>query len=189
MTNKCKVSISFLYLGENKLIVKYTLNFVDVLLDKDFIFLSTLSMALPFQSMSTGLSMPCLLHHVSIQSLSHTVMVDLAFSDEILLVYLYLEPLVNNFVSLLFSRFCQSPVTACWWSIKPESTQLYDKMEFFWRMTLKSRLERNLWKIEILDLIGFVCKYTHRGIGRIFLKGGIKFLKLLATMVSRQMNF
>ena len=55
-------------------------NFEDFLLDKVFIFSSTWSRTFLFHSMSTNLLMTCLLHHVSIESLSLSVIVDLAFS-------------------------------------------------------------------------------------------------------------
>ena len=61
-------------------------------------------MTLPFHSVSTGLSKPYLQHHVSVQSSSYliiVVMVDLALSGEILLVSLYLEPLVDNFLFII----------------------------------------------------------------------------------------
>ena len=65
----------------NGLLCRSTLlwNFEDVFLDKVFIFSSILSITLPFHSMSTDLFMPCLLHNVSIQSLSSFIRVDLAF--------------------------------------------------------------------------------------------------------------
>ena len=81
LTNKCNVSSSFIYWGDNKLIVNIIQNiywvvlmkyFEDVMLDKVFIFSSTFT-TFRFNSMSTGLSILCLLHHVSIQSLSPSI--------------------------------------------------------------------------------------------------------------------
>ena len=68
-------------------------------------------MTLPLHSMDTGLSMRCLLHPVSIESWCSSVIIDLAIPHEILLVFLYLEPLVNNFLKLLFQTIPKSSVT------------------------------------------------------------------------------
>ena len=111
------------------------------------------------------LLMPCLVHHVSIQSLSPLIIVDLTFSREILLVPLYSGSLVSNFPNLLFPTIRKSSVTICRLSlsIKPELAQLHRKMVLSWINALTSRLETNLLKLNILDLTVFVREYTTVG--------------------------
>ena len=140
-------------------------NFEDVFWHKFFIFSSTLSMTLPFHSMSSDLSMPCLLHYVSIQSLNPSITVDLTFFSETLLVSPYLVSLVNSFLNLLFPTIRKSPVTICQWSLPviPELAQLHGKKVWSWTKILTSRLETNSLKLNILDLIGIVSKYATVG--------------------------
>ena len=55
-------------------------------------------MTFPFHSMSTEFFMPYLLYHESMESLnSSSIIVNLAFSHEMLLVCLYLGSLINTF--------------------------------------------------------------------------------------------
>ena len=75
---------------------------------KMFCWTNILFMIFPFHSMSSDLSMPCLLHHVSVQSLRTSFIVNLTFSHELLLVSLHLGPLVDNFLNLLFPMICKS---------------------------------------------------------------------------------
>ena len=63
--------------------------------------------------MSTNLSVPYLLHNVSVQSLRPSIIVHLAFSNEIVPVSLYLGTLVNNFFNLLNLTIRQSLVIIC----------------------------------------------------------------------------
>ena len=100
-----------------------------------------------------------LLHHVLIQSWSPSVTIDLAFWKEILLVSLYLGPLRNNFLNLLFPMLHKSTVTIRLWSlsIKPHLAQLPGKMLLFRRKPLTSRLEEKI-KIKYSDPIRFVIR-------------------------------
>ena len=77
-----------------------------------FVPVLNLSMTLPFHSMSTDLFMQCL-RHVSKQSLSSALKVDLIFPHKMLLVYLYLGRLVNKLLRILFPMNRKSPVTTC----------------------------------------------------------------------------
>ena len=75
-----------------------------------FIFPCTLLTILLFHSVETHLSIPCLMHHVSMQSLRLSVMLALDFSREMLLFSIYLEPSVNNLLTFLFFMICKLPV-------------------------------------------------------------------------------
>ena len=83
-------------------------------------------MTIPRHSMSNDLSMPCLLHHVSIKSLRSLIIVDLAFFHEILLVFPCSETLVNDYIILLC--YVQRSVSLCFPSLslfsKPEPALL-----------------------------------------------------------------
>lgn len=110
--------------------------------------------------------MPCLLYHVSMQSLSLSIIVDLAFSQEIFLLSLYLGFLVNNFLNFLFPMIGKSPVTLCRWYffIKPQATPLHSKTLLSWKKALTFRLGANLSKLIILNLIVFVSDYITMGL-------------------------
>ena len=53
----------------------------------------------------------------------------------------------------------------CRWSvsIKPEPAQLHGKMVLSWRKAFTSRLETNLLKLNLVNLIGFIIEYTTVG--------------------------
>ena len=126
LVNKCNVLI--IYWGDKYLMgcfaKVHSLEILNMFCWTKFLFfLSNLSMTLPFHSMSTDLFMQCL-RHVSKQSLSSSLKVDLTFPHKILLVSLYLGRLVNKFFRILFPMSRKSPVTICPWflSIKPELT-------------------------------------------------------------------
>ena len=70
--------------------------------------LSSLSMNIPFHSMSTDLSIPYLQHHASIISTRSKIIVDSTFFNYMLLVSLHLRLLVNNILILLSRIIRQS---------------------------------------------------------------------------------
>ena len=121
LTSKCDIPVSFIYWSNNKFIVDTIQHFKWFLL-LNYIFKS-FGRCIVGQyfylfhrpSVRIDLSMP--LFHLSIESLRLLVMLDSAFSDEILLLSLYLGPLVKNFLNLLFCIIRKS--------------LLYSKMESF----------------------------------------------------------
>ena len=127
---------------------------------QSFYMSSTLSKTLPFHCMSTNLSMSYLVHHVSIQSLIPSIVVDLIFSHEIILVSLYLSSLVINFLNLLFPTICKSSITICRWSLSIKQEPYSCMAKLSWRKDLTSRLEKKLLKLNILGLIWFLSEYA-----------------------------
>ena len=83
--------------------------------------------------------------------LSPSIIADLVFSHETLLVSLYFGSLVNDFLNLLFPTIRKRPVTVCWWSlsIKPVPAKWHGKIILSWKKALTSRLEANLLKLNI----------------------------------------
>ena len=130
-------------------------NFENVLLDKVFIFLSTLSITFPFYSISTDLSVLCLLHNAWIQLLIHSVIVDVAFSHKILLVSFYIGPSVTS--SIYYFQRSESPhlcVGGLFYKIRACTVTWQNGIIL--KKTLTSRLETSLIKLIIFGLIGLV---------------------------------
>lgn len=94
-------------------------------------------------------------------TIDSSILLNLAFLHEILLVSLHLGHLVNVSLNFLFQRIRTFPVIICRWSlsVKPKLPQLHGKMVQSWRKALISTLKRNLLKLNISNLLG-VCNRT-----------------------------
>ena len=143
MKKKCNVPISFIYWGDNKLLwisfqvfneffcwSTFFWNFEDVLLETFVIFSSSLSITLLFMPWVLiylcHLCLSCINKIIELISYNR-----LGFFSRNVIFCLYLGPLVDDFLNVLFFTIRKSQIAKYWWSffIKLESAQFHGKMK------------------------------------------------------------